>query len=92
MAQNPASIAHPQTVYWRRVQRLTCVLILIWFTMTFGLIFFARELTGIILLGWPFSFYMAAQGLTLSYVLIVAIYVICMQFFDKDLKDGSHVE
>ena len=79
--------AHPGDMYWRRVRRLTGMLVVTWFLLTFGLIFFARELSHITLFGWPFSFYMAAQGLTLTYLLIVAIYVIRMHFLDKSLKD-----
>lgn len=75
--------------YWRRVQRLTAVLILLWFLMTFGIVFFARELSAITVLGWPISFYMAAQGLTLFYLVIVAVYVIRMQHLDKILKDDG---
>jgi putative solute:sodium symporter small subunit len=83
----PADTVHD--AYWRRVRRLTCALLLSWFVMTFGFIFFARELADIRILGWPVSFYMAAQGLTLTYLLIVAVYVIRMQMLDRHSKDES---
>lgn len=85
--REPADSAHD--AYWRRVRRLTCVLLLSWFVMTFGFIFFARELADIRILGWPVSFYMAAQGLTLTYLLIVAVYVIRMQALDRTSKDEN---
>ena len=85
--QKPADSV--RDAYWPRVRRLTCALLLTWFAMTFGFIFFARELAGIRILGWPVSFYMAAQGLTLTYLLIVAAYVIRMQALDRHSKDES---
>lgn len=69
--------------YWRRVRRLTFKLLAIWFISTFGIVFFARELTSFTVLGWPFPFYMAAQGLTLLYLAIVAFYMIRMRRLDK---------
>lgn len=59
---------------WRQTKRLTVSLLLVWCVLTFGVLFFARELASIHFFGWPFSFYMAAQGLTLIYVLILAIF------------------
>lgn len=75
-----------QHAYWRRVQRLTSVLLATWFVITFVTLFFARELSSFTLFGWPFPFYMAAQGLTLLYVAIVAIYAIRMRSLDKLIR------
>ena len=80
---------HIRQTYWRRVGHLTSMLLTVWFTMTFGVIFFARELSTFSIFGWPFSFYMAAQGLTLVYVLIVAAYARRMQCLDKMMKGES---
>lgn len=60
--------------YWRQTRRLTVALLFLWFILTFGILFFARELTSIQFFGWSFSFYMAAQGLTLIYVVILGIF------------------
>lgn len=80
-------------LYWRRVQHFTLLLIGLWFFMTFGMIFFARELSGFTILGWPFSFYMAGQGLTVFYLLIVIVYMQYMNRLDKLLNDEpSHAE
>ena len=72
-----------QTEYWRRARRLSLQLLLVWFLTTFFIIFFARELADFTVLGWPFPFYMAAQGTILIYVLIVGIYAWRMQRLDK---------
>lgn len=82
-------VAHNRNVYWRRVRTFTFSLIGVWFVMTFGIIFFARELAEITVFGWPLSFYMAAQGLTLLYVIIVAVYAVCMRRLDKTLKSET---
>ena len=69
--------------YWRRTKRLTSILLLCWLGLTFGCLFFARELADITCFGWPLSFYMAAQGLTLSYVLLLAVYSLGMHWITR---------
>lgn len=59
--------------YWRRTRLLTGALLLAWFGTTFGIAFFARELTFRVM-GWPFSFYMAAQGCLVIYLLVTLLY------------------
>lgn len=73
----------PSPSYWHRVRRLTFVLLAFWFATTFGMIFFARELSAITLFGWPLSFYMAAQGSILVYLLIVGAYAWRMRRIDR---------
>lgn len=78
-----------QARYWRRTRNFTLQLLLAWFISTFTIIFFARELSNFTVFGWPFSFYMAAQGTTLIYVIIVGIYAWRMQRLDKTLKSDD---
>ena len=59
--------------YWIQTRRLTVSLLLVWFLATFVAAYFARSLR-FSFLGWPFSFYMAAQGSLLIYLLIVYCY------------------
>ena len=82
----PSPSIQARAYYWQQVKRLTIHCLLAWFCPTFLLIFFARELSSINVFGWPLSFYMAAQGLILLYVAIVAYYVIAMREYDKILK------
>lgn len=77
------SVPVKHATYWQLTRRLTLILLSVWFLATFGVIFFARELSGFSLFGWPFSFYMAAQGLTLIYVILVAVYAWGMRHLDK---------
>ena len=74
---------------WRYNRRLTLLLFLLWLIPTFVVIFFARELNHWTLFSWPVSFYMAAQGLTLLYVVIVAIYAWAMNRADESNADDD---
>lgn len=68
--------------YWQINQRLTAVLLLLWFLVTFGVAFFARELD-FRFFGWPFSFWVAAQGALLVYGLIIGVYAWYMNRLDE---------
>ncbi|WP_420475996.1 DUF4212 domain-containing protein [Noviherbaspirillum sp. ST9] len=81
--------AHNRNLYWSKVRQFTCVLIALWLSSTFGIIYFARELTDFTVFGWPFSFYMAAQGLTLLYLAILAVYALHMRKLDKLLNSET---
>ena len=73
----------PQRRYWARTRRLTIQLLLVWFASTFGIIFFARELSAITFFGWPLSFYLVAQGVVILYTVIVGIYAFRMRKLDQ---------
>ena len=70
--------------YWQRNLRLTGVLLFIWFVATFVMGYFARELSGITIFGWPLSFYMAAQGSLIIYVVIIWYYARAMGKLDDE--------
>lgn len=72
--------------YWQHTSRMTLWLLLIWFAVTFTAVFFARELSGYTLFGWPISFFMAAQGSILIYVTIVGVYALWMRRLDKQYE------
>jgi putative solute:sodium symporter small subunit len=60
--------------YWSKNLRITTVLMTIWLAITVLPVWFARELVDINLGGWPLSFYMAAQGSLIVYVLLIWYY------------------
>ncbi|WP_034295422.1 DUF4212 domain-containing protein [Herbaspirillum sp. RV1423] len=79
MEHKTASATPPSpSSYWDKTRRLTLALLGLWFVVTFGAVFFARELNHVHLFGWPLSFYMAAQGIMLVYLAIVTVYTIWM--------------
>lgn len=70
--------------YWRKNLNMTVVLLAIWFVATFVMAFFARPLAEINFAGWPFSFYMAAQGSMIIYLLIIWFYAKRMKKLDEE--------
>jgi putative solute:sodium symporter small subunit len=70
--------------YWRKNLFITAVLLAVWFLVTFVEAWFARELNGITFFGFPFGFYMSAQGSLVIYVLIIGIYAWYMTGLDKE--------
>jgi putative solute:sodium symporter small subunit len=71
-----------QAAYWRRIQRLTGLLLLIWALVAFGLTYFARDLS-FTFFGWPFGFWVAAQGAILVFIAIVAYYTHATRKLDE---------
>lgn len=76
--------------YWRTNLRITLGLLGVWFLVTFGVSFFARELS-FNFFGWPFSFWMAGQGALLVYVMVIACYARWMNRLD-DMPDAADDE
>jgi len=76
--------------YWSKNLRITAVLLLIWFVVTYVASFFARELNEIVILGFPLGFYLGAQGSLIVYVLIIVFYAWYMNRLDR--KYGVHEE
>jgi putative solute:sodium symporter small subunit len=70
--------------YWRRNLRLTAVLLFIWFVVTYVMAYFAIPLAEINFFGWPLSFYMAAQGSLIIYVVIIYVYAKRMRTLDLE--------
>ncbi|WP_180683422.1 DUF4212 domain-containing protein [Tepidicella baoligensis] len=68
--------------YWRRVQAITAALLLVWFVVSFVVSYFARDLD-FVFFGWPFSYWMAAQGGLIVYGLIIALYAWYMNRLDR---------
>ena len=68
---------------WRRSQRITAGLLAVWFAVTFGVTYFARTLSGIVF-GWPFSFWVAAQGALIVFLLLVCLYARWMARLDAE--------
>jgi putative solute:sodium symporter small subunit len=69
--------------YWQKNLRLTGILLAIWFVVTFVLGYFARDLT-FSFFGWPFSFWMGAQGSLIIYVILIWYYARAMNRLDQE--------
>ncbi len=69
--------------YWSATLRKTALLLVLWFVVTYVVGFYARELS-FNFFGWPFAFYMGAQGSLIVYVLIIWYYARSMNQMDKE--------
>ncbi|HQR12892.1 MAG TPA: DUF4212 domain-containing protein [Casimicrobiaceae bacterium] len=79
-----------QHEYWSKNLAITGVLLFIWFLVTFVLMYYARDIT-FNFFGWPFSWYMAAQGTLIIYVVIIWYYARYMNRLDRiyDVHEGE---
>jgi putative solute:sodium symporter small subunit len=75
--------------YWRRNLNITAILLGVWFVVTFVVAYFARDLS-FNFFGWPFSFWVGAQGSLLVYMLIIWFYARYMN--NMDIEYGVEEE
>jgi putative solute:sodium symporter small subunit len=78
---NPMQLTDRQRAYWRNNLQLTAALMSLWFVATFVVIFYAREWS-FSFFGWPFSFWMGAQGALILYCVLVWVYAVAMNRLD----------
>ncbi|MDR2326857.1 MAG: DUF4212 domain-containing protein [Acidovorax sp.] len=62
---------------------LKAVLLTVWVVVSFGACFFARDLQAWGQ-GWPLAYWMAAQGAVLMFMLLVVIYCVAMDQFERN--------
>jgi putative solute:sodium symporter small subunit len=78
----PAPVLQPRhRRHWRANLRITGALLAIWAGVAFGVAWWARGLD-FVFFGWPFSFWVAAQGAPIFFLLIVVFYAGCMNRLD----------
>jgi putative solute:sodium symporter small subunit len=83
-----AAAAQARARHWRRTQRVTGALLFVWFAVGFGVTWFARDLD-FPFFGWPFSFWVAAQGGVIVFVVLIAVYARRMAHVDRALVDDG---
>jgi putative solute:sodium symporter small subunit len=76
-------LTETQLHYWQKNLRITAVLMVIWFVVTFGVGYFARDLN-FTFFGWPFSFWVGAQGALIVYVIMIWYYARTMNRLDQE--------
>jgi putative solute:sodium symporter small subunit len=69
--------------YWRKNLTITVILLVVWFVVTYVVGYFARDLN-FNFFGWPFSFWMGAQGSLIIYVAIIWFYARYMNKLDQE--------
>jgi len=69
--------------YFRIRTTLVAIYLLIGFIASFGVVFFAEELSGFDVNGFPFHYFMGAQGAVLIFILLLFINAIVNDQIDK---------
>ncbi len=67
------AVEPPETQRVAKLSRLQIWLLLVWFMLSFGVVFFAHDLQQVVA-GWPLAYWFAAQGSVLVFIGVVAIY------------------
>ncbi len=73
----------PPDLHDVRHLRLKALLLLVWAVVSFGAAYFARDLQFVMAGGWPFGYWVAAQGAVLVFIVIVAVYAGAMNHFER---------
>lgn len=69
--------------YWNENKRLTWIVIIIWFIVTYVAAFFSPELNKISIFGFPLGYYMGAQGALIVFVILIFFYAARMNKLDR---------
>jgi len=65
-------MAEPDRVgYWNRTRNLMIIMMALWLFFSFIIHLFVGTLNGIVILGFPLGFYMAAQGSLIAFVIML---------------------
>jgi putative solute:sodium symporter small subunit len=88
LPQAPGAAARAR--HWRRTLRLTGALLALWFVVGYVVTWFARDLD-FAFFGWPFSFWVAAQGGIIVFVLLLVAYARGMARNDRRLASETGV-
>jgi len=72
---------------WQAVLR--AALLLLWAAASFGVAWFARDLSATVA-GWPLNFWLAAQGSVLVFLLVVVVYAWAMNRCERQRADQGN--
>jgi putative solute:sodium symporter small subunit len=86
----PAAVRRARVRHWHRTLGLTAALLLAWFVVGFVVTWYARDLD-FPFFGWPFSFWVAAQGGIIVFVLLLVAYARGMARNDRRLASETGV-
>jgi putative solute:sodium symporter small subunit len=74
-----------QAEFESRVKRLRWGLLFVWASVTFCVAFFPRSISAIFL-NWPVSFWMAAQGSVLIFLIITWVYALLVNRWERQVQ------
>jgi len=71
-------------IHWQRTKRLMIITLSLWFFFSFVVHWFANALNAFTFMGFPFGFYMAAQGSEIAFVIIIFWFVRSQHNIDRE--------
>jgi putative solute:sodium symporter small subunit len=80
------AMARAHRAYWRFNLLLIGLLMLIGFSVSFGVPLLSMRLATVRFAGFPLPFYFGAQGAIVVYVVLTLVYIVLMQFADARLQ------
>ena len=81
-AGNPVEITFPPDLHDTHHLKLKALLLTVWVVFSFGTSYFARDLQALVP-GWSAAYWMAAQGAVLMFMLIIVVYCVAMDHFER---------
>ena len=81
-AGNPVEITFPPDLHDTHHLKLKALLLIVWVVFSFGTSYFARDLQALVP-GWSAAYWMAAQGAVLMFMLIIVVYCVAMDHFER---------
>ncbi len=70
--------------YWRANLKLLAVLLVVWFTVSYGFgVLFVEQLNRIRFFGFPFGFWWAQQGSIYVFIVLIFVYAAAMRRLDR---------
>lgn len=71
-------------VYWSKTSKLMITMLVLWVFFGYVVHFFVGPLNGIKIMGFPFGFYMAAQGSLIAFVIMLFAFARAQDKIDRD--------
>ncbi|MAB88467.1 MAG: DUF4212 domain-containing protein [Planctomycetota bacterium] len=76
--------------YWRANAVFMAVLLTVWAVVGLGCgVLFADSLNGMTVGGFPLGFWFAQQGSIISFVLLIFVYALGMNWLDRRYRDDA---
>jgi len=69
--------------YWRENRNLMLIVLFIWALVSYGAALISGWLNKIVIFGFPFGYYMGAQGSLIVFLLLIIFYAKKMDQIDK---------
>ena len=80
--------------YWLETTRFTWLIVILWFVSWVGPLVLHYQLNRIVIFGFPLSYWFAAQGSLVIFVVLIVYYAVRMNAIDRKYgveEVGDHV-